>query len=318
MAASRQCIASVLALTFGLVGVAAGCGGGDDSDSPTADPSKDKLAQILRRGTLVGYAELNYPPQSISVEGVGRAPDTKCLPNQITAQEVTGFDVETTKLVAAALGVEACFVQPSWTEVTSGNWGDRMDLAYGSGAINAARMENLYMTQPYYYVPQRFFVGADSPFQTPSDLDGRMIGTCTSCTVESYLKQSLEIPGVDLVQKVANPQLTGFETEGPGLQALAAGEIDAFLTAEPVGLQAIADGLPLRMLDEAAFSMYPTGFVDKHSGLDVAAFVARVDEIIAKAHEDGTLEAMSMQWFGTDYTTTAGEFDLSTIGQTVS
>ncbi len=318
MAASRLSIASLLALTLGVFSALAGCGGGKDAASPTADPSKDKLAQILRRGTMVGYAELNYPPQSISVEGVGRAPDTKCLPNQITAQEVTGFDVETTKLVAASLGVEACFVQPSWTEVTSGNWGDRMDLAYGSGAINAGRMENLYMTQPYYYVPQRFFVSADSPFQTPSDLDGRTIGTCTSCTVESYLKQTLEIPGVDLVQKVANPQLTGFETEAPGLQALAAGEIDAFLTAEPVGLQAIADGLPLRMLDEVAFSMYPTGFVDKHSGLGVAAFVARVDEIIDKAHADGTLKAMSMQWFGTDYTTTAGEFDLNTIGQTVS
>ena len=44
-------------------------------------------------------------------------------------QEVTGFDVETTKLVAKGLGVEACFTQPTWTEVTSGNWSDRLDIA---------------------------------------------------------------------------------------------------------------------------------------------------------------------------------------------
>src|SRR5262245_57432864 len=105
------------AVAVTLVGA---CGGDDSSESPSADPSKDKLAQIHQRGTLVGYAELDYPPQSIRVDGATRATDTKCLPNQITAQEVTGFDVETTKLVAGELGVEACFVQPTWTEVTSG------------------------------------------------------------------------------------------------------------------------------------------------------------------------------------------------------
>ena len=305
-----------------VVLVVVACGGGGASATPSAsaaaaDSTKDKLAQIVARGTLVGYAELDYPPQSIRVDGAARAADTKCLPNQITAPEVSGFDVETTKLVAKALGVEACFVQPTWTEVTSGNWGDRFDLAYGSGAINAKRMKVLWMTQPYYYIPQRFVVLASSAAKVPADLDGKKIGTCTSCTVESYLKGTLVIPGVDLVQKVKDPQLVGFETEKPGLDALAAGQIEAFLTAEPVGLQAIKDGKPFRLLDEPAFSMYPSGFVDKGSGLSDAAFVARVDEIMAAAHADGTMKALSMQWFKTDYTTLAGAFDLSLLKQVI-
>ena len=305
-----------------VVLVVVACGGGGASATPSAsaaaaDSTKDKLAQIVARGTLVGYAELDYPPQSIRVDGAARTADTKCLPNQITAPEVSGFDVETTKLVAKALGVEACFVQPTWTEVTSGNWGDRFDLAYGSGAINAKRMKVLWMTQPYYYIPQRFVVLASSAAKVPADLDGKKIGTCTSCTVESYLKGTLVIPGVDLVQKVKDPQLVGFETEKPGLDALAAGQIEAFLTAEPVGLQAIKDGKPFRLLDEPAFSMYPSGFVDKGSGLSDAAFVARVDEIMAAAHADGTMKALSMQWFKTDYTTLAGAFDLSLLKQVI-
>ena len=305
-----------------VVLVVVACGGGGASATPSAsaaaaDSTKDKLAQIVARGTLVGYAELDYPPQSIRVDGAARTADTKCLPNQITAPEVSGFDVETTKLVAKALGVEACFVQPTWTEVTSGNWGDRFDLVYGSGAINAKRMKVLWMTQPYYYIPQRFVVLASSAAKVPADLDGKKIGTCTSCTVESYLKGTLVIPGVDLVQKVKDPQLVGFETEKPGLDALAAGQIEAFLTAEPVGLQAIKDGKPFRLLDEPAFSMYPSGFVDKGSGLSDAAFVARVDEIMAAAHADGTMKALSMQWFKTDYTTLAGAFDLSLLKQVI-
>jgi cystine transport system substrate-binding protein len=312
--------ASLIRAIWAMVGLAtlvAACTSTGSAASQAADPAKDKLAQIVQRGTLVGYAELDYPPQSIRVEGAARATTTKCLPNQITAAEVTGFDIETTKLVANALGVEACFVQPTWTEVTSGNWSDRFDLVYGSGAINASRMKVLYMTQPYYFIPQRFMVRADAAYKKPSDLDGKTIGTCTSCTVESYLKGTLQIPGIDLVQKVKNPKPAGFETERTGLDALAAGTIDAFLASEAVGLQAIKDGRPFRLLDEAAFSMYPSGFVDKTSGLDVKAFVARVDEIIQKAHADGTLKAMSLQWFGTDYTTPAGAFDLSKLGQEV-
>ncbi|MEO5939996.1 MAG: transporter substrate-binding domain-containing protein [Candidatus Limnocylindrales bacterium] len=300
-----------------LVATACGAGTAGRSTAPSADPTKDKLAQVIGRGTLVGYAELDYPPQSIRVDGAKRAAVTKCQANQITAGEVTGFDIETTKLVAKALGVEACFIQPSWTEVTSGGWGDRFDLAYGSGAINATRMEHLWMTLPYYYIPQRFVVQLTSSAKTAPDLDGKRIGTCTSCTVESYLKGTLKIPGVDLIQKVKNPVLVGYETEAPGLEALAAGKIDAFLTAEPVAAQAVKDGKPVRLLDEPAFSMYPTGFVDKSSGLSVKALVDRVDAIMATAHEDGTMKAMSMQWFGQDYTTQAASFDLSKLAQVV-
>ena len=69
----------------------------------------------------------------------------------------------------------------------------------------------------------------------------------------------------------------------------------------------------MRLLDEPAFSMYPSGFVDKGAGLAGRAFVDRVNEIIRAAHADGTLKALSMQWFGTDYTTAAGQFDLGLL-----
>jgi polar amino acid transport system substrate-binding protein len=315
-AARRGSAWRVIALCA-VVGLLAACSGTGPTAVPTTDASKDKLAQVLARGTLVGYAELDYPPQSIRVEGAARANPTKCLPNELTSAEVTGFDIETTKLVAKALGVEACFVSPTFTEVTAGSWSDRMDIAYASGAINAKRMETLYMTQPYYYIPQRFIVPQDSPAKAPADLDGKTIGTCTSCTVEAYLQGTLKIPGVDLVQKVKNPKLAGYETEFSAVDDLVTGKIDAFLAAEPIGLEWIKEGKAVRLLDEAAFSMYPSGFVDKGSGLSDAAFVKRVNEIIAAAHADGTLKALSIQWFKTDYTTVAGQFDLSVIGQDV-
>ena len=214
---------------------------------------------------------------------------------------MTGFDVETTKLVAEGTRRRGLFVQPTWTEVTAGGWSDGCDIAYGSGAINATRMDHLFMTQPYYYVPS-VSSSRRARRPKPSDLDGKRIGTCTSCTVESYLKGTLVIPGVDLVQKVTDPELVGFETEKPGIEALAAGKIDAFLTAEPVAKQAIKDGLPVRLLDESAFSMYPPGSWTRRPGSGEG--VHRPGQPDHRtAHNDGSLKALSMQWFGADYTT---------------
>ena len=295
-----------------------GAGGTTAATGTTGDPSTDKLAQIQARGTLVLFTDPEYPPQSFEVEGATRAAGTRCAANQLTADEISGYDAETGKLVAEALGVEPCFVTPTWTEVTAGNWGDRWDLAYGSGAIAADRMEVLYMTQPYYATPANFFVPEGSEASEPADLSGKEVGACAGCTMEDYLRGTLELPGPPIEFVVQDPTIVTFDTEVPGLEATADGEIDAFLCSEPVGAEQIAEGLPLVMLPEPAYVSYKTGYVDRSSGLDVGPFIERVNEIVAGLHADGTLPALSEEFFGKDYATLAAAFDLSTIGQTVA
>jgi polar amino acid transport system substrate-binding protein len=313
-----------IALAAALTCVLAACSSGGSTATGAGaatpslgDPTTDKLAAILARGTLVLSTDPAYPPQSFAVEGATRAANTKCAENELTAPEIDGYDAATGKLVAAELGVEPCFVTPTWTEITGGNWGDRWDVSWGSGGINGDRMDRLYMTQPYYTAPQTFFVAKDSTFRKPSDLDGQKIGACASCTHELYLEGTLQVPGVKIVQKVQDPRVVLFDTEQPGLQAVADGKIAAFLLSEPVGMQAINEGLSLRELKEPAFPLYLTGFVDKSSTLDQPAFVARVNEIILGLIADGKLPAASEKYFGTDYATGAGSFDLSSIGQEV-
>ena len=304
--------------------IPAGCGSDDADqsksaakDTAAADATKDKLAQIQARGTLVEYFEDDYPPQSIKVKGATRPAETKCADNQLTAAEVTGYDNEVPKLIAKALGVEACFVEPTWTEVTAGNWGDRWDIAYGSGSINEDRMQRLYMTQPYYAVPNGYFVAKSSKYRHASDLDGKRIGSCADCSHELYLKGELVIPTVDIVLNVKHPKLVTFETEAPGLAAAAKGKVDAFLAADPVGKARIEQGAALRELPETAFTYYPSGFVDKSSGLSVKRFVDRVDEIIQGFQSDGTLKQLSEKWFGTDYASAAQDFDIDGLNQEV-
>ncbi len=298
--------------------------GGASSAAPSAspqaslgDPAKDKLAAILARGTLVLSTDPAYPPQSQAVEGATRQADTKCAPNEMTSAEVEGYDTDTGKAVAKALGVEACFVVPPWSEIIAGNWGDRWDIAWGSGALTADRMTRLWVTQPYYSTPASFYVPTDSKVKDASELSGKQVGACTGCTMELYLKHELELPGVTLEYVVKDPVIVTYDAEPPGLAATADHQLDAFLCSSPVGDEAIAAGTALRKLETPAYVTEKTGYLDRGSSLSQTAFDLRIDEIMHGLHADGTLKALSEKYFGVDYAAAAGAFDMSALGQAV-
>jgi ABC-type amino acid transport substrate-binding protein len=305
----------------------AACGGASATSSTPAssagsavagDPAHDKLAQVLSRGTLVLSTDTGYPPQSMAVEGAKRLATTKCQPKELTAAEVTGYDAETGKAVAAQLGVEPCFVTPQWTEIIAGGWGDRWDVSWGSGAIDADRMTRLYVTQPAYSTPAGIFVKADSPIKDITEMGGKKIGACTGCTMEQYLRGTLNLPGVDTTRAFIDPVISTFDNEVPGLQAVADGKIDGFLCSEPVGQEAIDKGLALRMLPTPAYRSYKTGYVDQKSGLSSTAFVAAVDKALADLHANGTLKSLSEKFFAKDYAAEAAKFDMSALNQKVT
>jgi polar amino acid transport system substrate-binding protein len=313
---SKTAVAVSVAVLLLFAGAASGRTAGPTHAA--GDPSTDKLAQILARGTLILSTDPAYPPQSYLVKGAKRLAHTKCAANQMTANQMAGYDADTGKLVAERLGVEPCFVTPTWSEIISGHWNDQWDISYGSGAINSDRASRLYFTQPYYAAPQMFFVAAGSKFEKPADLNGKTIGVCAGCTHELYLKRTLTIPGVKVVFKVKNVKIAIFDVENPGLQAVADGKLAAFLCAAPEGDGAIHNGLKLRAIKEPAFFMYPTGFVDRYSAYDVKAFVAKVNSTVQGLHADGSLKRLSRKdFFGADYATKAGEFNLAVIHQVV-
>jgi polar amino acid transport system substrate-binding protein len=283
----------------------------------SADPTTDKLAQVQARGTLVLWTDPDYAPQSVAVKGATRVAGTKCAPNQMTAPEMTGYDAETGKLVAAALGVEACFVATPFDSMIAGGWGDRYDVAWGSGAITKDRMTRLYVTQPYYSTPASFFVRTDSPAAKPADLSGKKIGVCSGCTHHEYLQRTLELPGQKIDFVVDSPEIVTFNTEVPGLDATAKGDVDAFLCSEPVGLAAIAKGAALRELDTPAYFTNTTGYADRSLTLAPGPFLDAIDQAIADVHASGKLKALSLEFFKKDYATPAGAYDLAGLPQTV-
>ena len=313
---NKRLVVAIKLLVAGSV-LLAGCGGAKPTPEPT--PPNDLLAKIAARGTLVVATDPAYPPQSELKPGATRATNTKCAPTEHTANEFTGFDVDTAVEVARRLGVEPCFVTPPWTQLTAGNWDNRWDISVGSMAPTPERMEVLYFTQPYYATPAALFVHQDNTILSqPGDLSGKRVGGCTGCTYDAYLQRTLVIPGTEIDFVIRDAVIIGYDVDLPALQDLALGDgvqLDAVLVAQPTGQKAIEDGLPIKQLGEPVFFEYLAAAIDKKSSQDPVAFVRKVSEMIQQMHSDGTLLKLSQQYYGEDFTTAASQFDIHALGQ---
>jgi polar amino acid transport system substrate-binding protein len=280
---------------------------------------KDKLEEILARGTLIVSTDPAYPPQSELVEGATPVANTKCTGDQKTASEMQGFDIDVAIAIADKLGVEACFLTVDWSLITAGNWANRWDISIGSMTITPERMEKLYFTQPYYTTPAAFFVHKDNTSLTqPSDLTGKKVGACTGCTYDAYIAGTLSIPGETIDFVVNDAVFMGYDTDLYALQDLALGDgvrLDAVLTAQPTGAGEINNGQPFKQLGEPVYFEYLAGAVDKASTPDPVPFLKKVSEVIQGLNTDGTLAELSNKYYGLDLATPAASFDLAALNQ---
>ena len=285
--------------------------------APTA--TTDLLSTIQARGTLVVSSDPAYPPQSALKANPQRTPNTKCSTDQKTLGELEGFDIDVSAAIAKNLGVEPCFVTPDWNLITAGNWAGRWDISVGSMTITPERAKTLYFAQPYYTTPAALFVYKDNTTYTkPSDLNGKKIGTCGGCTYENFLNGTLVIPGETIEFPIKDAVIKTYDTDSTALEDLALGDgarLDAVLTAQPTGQQAIKNGKPIKQLGDPVFFEYLAPAIDRNSSLDPHTFIAKVSEIIAGLHKDGTLSKLSMQYYETDLTPPAASFDASAFGK---
>ncbi len=261
------------------------CGGSD---------AEDLLEEIQDRGKILVSTDANYAPQSF-LEADG---------------DFVGFDIDTAKEIAKRLDVDIEFVTPSWDLITAGNWGDNWDLSVGSMTVTPARQEVLLFADPaYYYTPAQFAAADGSGIDSYADLNGQVICVGGATTYESWLNGDLEGLGLPdaSIYAVAPSGISviPLETDNDCVESIRAGreEFQAFLTSNTVIQGAIeTGGVAIHRVGSAVFSENLAPSADRNSTLDSASLIERVGEIVAEMHEDGTLSALSLEWFGYDIT----------------
>ncbi len=267
---------------------------------PTEEAAeKDLLDEVTEAGKLLVSSDPNYAPQSfLNDDG-----------------ELDGFDINVAKEVAKRLGVEVEFVTPEWDMITGGNWSSRWDVSIGSMTPTEPRSEVLWFTDAYYYVPASFAVHKDnSDIAAPVDLAGKKVGLGTATTYEDYMNGDLAIMGGELMyDSPSGIEVSPYPTDGDAIQDLALGDgvrLDAVMSAQPTIQTAIDSGVPLKYIGTPAF-YEPLAFaLDKSRGPS-DKMLAKLNEILAEMHDDGTLTELSLEWYGLDYTTVLAPEDVA-------
>ncbi len=266
----------------------------------------DLLGEIKARGTLRISTDVNYAPQSAAVEGAKRADGTKCGADELTGNQVEGFDIDTAKEIAKRLGVEPCFVTPDWTLITAGSWGGRWDVSVGSMTITKERQQALLFSPPYYSYSGQLAARAGSGITSINDVAGKAVCVASGTTYEDYLTGKISIPDSDIkVPAPANVQVVSLSTDSECAQAIQAGrtDFDVFMTSATVIDKAIQDGIPVVKVGEPAYVEKLAVALDKKSSKDPQSLLDAISKIITDMHSDGTLSKSSMKWYdGVDLT----------------
>lgn len=266
-------------------------GGGDDTACADAS-GDDLLARICEAGLIKVSTDPEYPPQSFL------DPETN---------ELDGFDIDVAKEIAKRLGVEAEFETPSFDAVVAGAWSERWDMSVGSVTITPERAEVLDFTQAYYFTPAQMSALSSSGFTSLDDFAGTTVCVGSGTTYFFWLNGELTLPeeAGEITDPPADVEVTTLETDTDCAESWQAGRTDfeGWLTAYPTALGVQADGLEIDLVGDPVF-YEPLAVAFDKAVEDNDSLVAAVDAIIGEMHEDGTLTALSEEWYdGTDYST---------------
>jgi polar amino acid transport system substrate-binding protein len=308
----RVSLSICLLVLMGLLLSACAPAGNSQPPAPTAvaatkapaQPANDLLAEIKARGTLRISTDLNYAPQSALVENAERAANTKCGADEFTANQAEGFDIDTAVEIAKRLGVEPCFVTPSWDLITAGSWGGRWDISVGSMTITKDRMKALLFSPAYYYYAAQVAARKGSNIASVEALAGKPVCVGTGTTYETYLKgEDVGIPDKDVkVKTPANVQIVPLQTDAECAQSIKAGrkDFDALLTASTVVDAAIKDGIPIEKVGGPVYVESLAVALDKKSAKDPQSLLDAISKAVTDMHADGALTKSSQKWYNAD------------------
>jgi polar amino acid transport system substrate-binding protein len=283
-------VAVLLIAVIALAGIVAACGSSSSSSSSASasaaattpiDIATKVLGHaptglaktIVDRGSVIVANDANYPPQSSVDQATGK---------------LVGFDVDVANKMGELLGLTVDFKNPAWETIPAGLQQGKYDVSIGSMTITPERQKVLAFTDPYYYTSGQIFVKKGGQQITGvADLAGKKVGVGAATTYYDFLKKNTKA-----IVKT-------YTTDADAFPDLANGNLDFVMTAGPTGQQAILAGQPFE------FSGKPLYYEDLAMALKLgeADWLAMLNYTVQTMHSDGSLTAMSKQWYnGMDLT----------------
>ena len=233
----------------------------------------DQLGTIKERGTLVIATEGNWSPWTYHDDnGV-----------------LTGFDIEIGTLIAEGLGVQPEFKEVPWESILVGVDQNVFDIACNGVGYTEERAGKFTFSEPYVYTEAVLVVRKDNEdIKTLEDLKGKSTSNSPNST---YAMKAEEMGAT--VQYV--------DTLGETMMMLEQGRVDATINAKGSVDDYLREHPEANIKIALTFPGEPVCYPVR-KGEDTETLIAAVNDILAKAREDGTLAALSEKYFGQDLT----------------
>ena len=263
-------LALLLALALCLALTACGA---QQTQTQTQTESKDLLARIRERGTIIVATEGDWSPWTYHDD----------------ADALTGFDVELAALIAEGLGVTVEYAETDWDAILAGVEAGRFDIACNGVDWTEERAEKYTFSTPYLYMQEVLVVRADNEdIHGLEDLAGRTTANSPNST---YADDAI----------AAGAEVTYVNTLNETIQVLLQGRVDATLNAK-VSIEDYLREHPDAAIKIVYESEGTSVCIPAPKGEDSASLMEAIDAILQGLRDDGRLAALSEKYFGGDLT----------------
>ena len=211
------------------------------------------------------------------------------------ADNIVGFDIDLANAVAEKLGVEAVFQPIDWDSKEMELSTKSIDCIWNGFSITEDRLDKLTMSDPYMGNSISLIVIKDSSIANMADMKGKKLALQSGSSAEETLDAD---ENKDFKASLA--EVNGFANYETALMDLETENSDAVLMDSVVANYMINDlGKDFKVLgDSLVAEEYAVGFRKGEEALCSA-----VEKAMKDLKKDGTVEEISVKWFGSDTTT---------------
>ena len=238
----------------------------------SAQGEQDLLTVIQQRGTIIIGLEGDWAPWSFLGDD----------------DQLTGFDVEVARAIAAKLGVEAEIIPGEWDGLFAGMDAGRYDIVINGVEVTPERTEKYDFADPYAYIRTALIVRGDNEdIQSFEDLNGKKTANSIASTY-MYLAEDY------------GATCYGVDTLDETLTMVLQGRVDATLNANVSYTDYMQQHPDANLKVVATTEEASNVAIPMRKGAETASLLEAINNAIAELHEEGVISELSIKYFGED------------------
>ena len=235
---------------------------------------KNALQAILKAKKIIVGTSADYPPFEFVDEATGN---------------YTGFDVELMEMIAAEMGVTVEWKDMTFDIVLNSLQSGQINAAIAAMSIDPERQEQALFSNPYWESPNAVLVklGSTVTITDPLvDFPALLIGVQSGTIHEKYVKTEL----ID-VGKMDAANLSSYPRADQAILDLVAGRLDAvYMDAAAAQAFTVSHPVVIALVHKVESGMGIAVMLGEQELVD------KINEILTQLTEDGSIEALGVEY----------------------